>query len=145
MPKIPQEYFVAGVILNLLLYGLFCYSLYRAIKQVKPKNQKISPSYIWLLMIPVVQWGANFFVIPRLADSLQAELEERNFEISERPTYNQGIAYAAASAVTSLVALVFPAGGLLGIAALVLMIQYWVKANWYRKVLEKDSLENLPD
>ena len=145
MLKFSPEVAAAQLVLFLLVWGFFSYTLYRAIKQVKFHNQKLSPVLVWLLMIPGIQLFASFFVIPRLSDSLKAEFEERNFDITERPGYKLGIWLSCLLLFINLFVYVVPIISLLVLPMLVLLIQYWTKINWYRKVLEKDSLENFGD
>jgi hypothetical protein len=81
---------------------------------------------------------------------LRKELDERNYEVKSYPTLILGLSYA----LISCSALFVPVPkniknttdsaiyGALGLAAIILFIQYWMKINWYKTVIRDDSLEH---
>lgn len=71
-----------------------------------------------------------------MADSIQAELQKKGVNLTERPAYNVGIAMCIIGCVTWIPLL----GSMLSIAGLICWIIYWVKISQFKK-----KIESLPD
>lgn len=103
----------------------------------------------------------------KLSSTLKNELEERDFAISNRPTFVQGILYAILALVSAIPSLwLFTSAQtpqevskivsempeeialtiqILGIVQIILFITYWSKISWYKKVLENDEEQGNED
>ncbi|WP_423147608.1 hypothetical protein [Rubrolithibacter danxiaensis] len=138
-----------SLVIETIINILFCLALIRALKQVKPQNKVINEGSVWLYLIPVFNLFWLFKIVRDMAASLSNELLHRNYEVEEKPGYNIGFAAAIMPFITfafmvfgqkqftiQTLSLII---GVLGIIRLILFIQYWVKINWYRKVLENES------
>ncbi|MXV49805.1 hypothetical protein GS399_02400 [Pedobacter sp. HMF7647] len=124
--------------LNFIIGFFFCLAIRNALLQVQEENRALPMATVWLLLIPVFSLIWIFIVVQRVSQSIEAELHERNFEVDEKPAYIIGMSYA----VTSLI-MIFPFPALLqfvfGIAGLIFFIQYWLKINWYKRILKDDA------
>lgn len=141
MPKITPELLTAGILFHFLLFGFVCFNLYKALKQVKPQNQKLKPYIIWLLLIPGVHLMVNFIIVPLLSDSLKEELADRDFDIQERPGFTVGLAYSILTLTANIPIFPLPIMSILSIAFLIVLVWFIFKINWYRKILENDLLD----
>lgn len=139
MPQ-TESLILISLAVGLLINVFFCLTLYNTLLQVKPENRELNPIHIWLLLIPFVSLIAAFYIIYRLSNSIGNELLDRNYELTEKPGYNLGMGFAI---IGVLIVIPMPPAilGILGLIGIVLFIQYWVKINWYRKVLKDDLLE----
>ncbi len=131
---------IAAIVIATLINAFFCITLTGALQQVKEENRELKPGLIWLLLIPVVSLAIMFFVVYRLSASLENELISRNYEVTEKPGLYQGLGFAAIGLMINL-PLPQMAVGILGLIGIVLFIQYWIKINWYKKVLSEDIAE----
>lgn len=158
-----------SLIIELVITALFCTTLYNTLMQVSPGNRKLQPWSIWILFFPYISIIWNFYVVWNMSGSLKQELEERNFDISSRPTFLPGIIYSAITLIMTVTVFIIPfmdmakemmqnrqehpeaslnnnelalvGLGLLGLVRIICFIQYWSKTNWYRKVLVNDQTE----
>lgn len=132
---------------EVLIKSLFALAIIKMLNEISEKNRRITPVLVWLLVIPGFNVLWNFFIALRLSQSLKEELDERNFEVQGKPTLFIGLAYAI---VWSLALFIPPSKnvqhsliyGVVVIAAIVTFAQYWMKINWYKKVLQDDMVEN---
>ena len=150
MQGLPLNFSTLGIsaLINILIIVLFCRSLVKTLEYIAPENRNIRPSLVWLLLIPVINYIMNFIVVFSMSNSISNELKSREFEEVKRPAFIPGII----SAVLALlpVAVLFTAIpkkyidiiGILALFQMVFFIQYWMKFNWYRHVLKKDTEEN---
>jgi hypothetical protein len=151
----PQLDFTAlgfSLILFIGITVLFCRSLVKALEYVSPENRAIQPTVIWLLLIPVVTYVVNFIVVFGMSKSIANELESREFEDVKKPAFTLGIA----SASLALILVVLQMGlffvpavkkyidfiGILSLIQMIVFIQYWMKINWYKQILQRDSEGN---
>jgi hypothetical protein len=141
----PLNLFALGF--EILIKSLFAIAIIKTLNEISEKNRKIVPGLVWLLVIPGFNVIWNFFVALRLSQSLKDELDERNFEVKVKPTLFIGLSYAI---VWSSPLFIPPSKdvqhnliyGVIGIAAILTFVQYWMKINWYKQVLQNDSIEN---
>lgn len=152
-----------SLILELIITSLFCMSLYNTLLQVRPENRKIQPWLIFGLFFPYISIILNFFVVWGMSASIKKELEERDYEVDARPTFLPGIIYAVITLAMSIMVLTLPFMdmakeimenrtkhpeapltaheqtflilGAIALVRIIFFIQYWIKTNWYRKVL----------
>jgi hypothetical protein len=147
MPDLLNPLNLFALAFEIIIKSLFALAIIKTLNEISEKNRKIVPALVWLLVIPGFNVIWNFFVALRLSQSLKAELDERNFEVKGQPTLLIGLAYALISSSALLLpqpkdvqnGLLY---GVLGIAAIVTFVQYWMKINWYKKVLQNDAVEN---
>ena len=132
----PSELLILVVIGAIIAQVFYLLTLQNLLKEVKEQNRKIDPGQVWLIFIPLFGLVWQFIVVNRIADTLKAELSDRNISSSEdRPGLNLGIAYCAL-----LCAGVLPGiGGLASLAGLVCWIIYWVKMNEFKKLLGREK------
>jgi hypothetical protein len=147
MPDLLNPLNLFALAFEILIKSLFALAIIKTLNEISEKNRKITPTLVWLLVIPGFNVLWNFFVALRLSQSLKDELDERNFEVQGKPTLIIGLAYAIISSSALFIpppkdvqhSLVY---GVIGIAAIVTFVQYWMKINWYKKVLQNDLVEN---
>jgi hypothetical protein len=95
-----------GVILVFIVaYIFFLVAQQNTLRSIKPHNQKMPPGQVWLQLIPLFNLVWQFIVVGRIADSIRAEIVDRNttsfLGVAEpvflndkkpRPTYDIGLA-----------------------------------------------------
>jgi hypothetical protein len=119
-----------GIVLVVLLLIfavniLICLLLQSCYKRIPQQFRKLEPGLVWLLLIPCFSLVWNFFVFPRLSQSFKSYFDSIGRTDVGDCSGNIGLAYAICCAVSVIPYL----GCLTGIASLVLLIMYLVKAN----------------
>jgi hypothetical protein len=145
MPDLTIPQIVSGVLLQTVVYAFFCMALYKALMMVRESNRAMQPALVWLLVIPgfVIVW--NFIVVRAMTISLNKEFTDRDFEIEKSPGLTYGMLYAGLSVVyipLVLVPSLIVAAALVNLLSIIFFVMYWLKINWYRRVLEKDEAES---
>jgi hypothetical protein len=115
---------VIGVVI-LALHLVVAFLLYEDYKRIPPVHRKLEPGLVWLLVIPCVPIVWNFFVFPKLSQSFKSYFSSTGDLSVGDCSEGLGLAYAICSAASIVPYL----GCLTGIAALVLLIIYLMKAN----------------
>ena len=113
----------AGFI-TLAIHAVLCYLLYKCFLAIPPQYRKQEPGMVWLLMIPLFSLVWNFFVYPKLAESYQAYFAAQGRTDVGDCGKQLGLIYCIAAAC----ALIPYVGVLAGVAGLVLVILFLVKA-----------------
>ncbi len=110
----------------------FLRSLQNILKIISPENRRMSPSTVWLILIPVFGVVWQFMVVSKIADSIKAEYTRFNILVNEsRPTYTIGLVYCI-----SYLLLLIPSAKVIGsFAVLVTWILYWIKVNECKNLL----------
>jgi len=118
--------------LALLPKIFFLLSLHRTFDEINQKNRRMQSAEVWLLLIPIFDMIWIFFVVQKMAESLEAEFKDRNIECGElKPSYNIGITYSILQACV-----VIPFFGFLAsIGALITWIIYWIKIADYKNLM----------
>lgn len=127
----------AGVLLGLIPMIFYLITLSKTLTEVSEMNRKMPPGQVWLVLIPLFGMVWQFIMVNRIADSLKAEFESRNIQVTEaRPGAQLGVAYC-----TLMVCGIIPIlGGLATLAGFVCWIIYWVKINGYKtKLVQANS------
>jgi hypothetical protein len=141
----------------------FCLTLYRTQKLVAERNRELTPGLVWLDMIPIFNaiWGV--IMVPKLANSLRNEFQDRGWNTEgESFARTSGMIWAWAGVLNfvigiveitaeladlPLVSKVLNLTGLpLGLTILISWIIYWVQMYQYGKRLRergyrRDSIE----
>ena len=94
-------------------------------QRIPPRFRRLEPGLVFLLLIPCFNIVWNFFVFPQLADSFKAYFDSIGDRSVGDCGRDLGVWYAICSAVSVIPFL----GCLTGIASLVLLILFLVKAN----------------
>lgn len=112
------------VVIGLAIAVTICLLLQSALKRVPAEHQKMSPGLVWLLLIPLFNMVWLFFVVINTSGSFKSYFDAQ--ERSDVGDCGKGIGLAwAICAVASIIPMI---GILIGLASLVLMIIYLVKA-----------------
>jgi hypothetical protein len=141
---------------------LFLLTQQNTLKQIRPENRSLAPGSVWLQLIPLVGQVWQFFVVSRIASSIQREVvagddnsilgfaDVASVEAAEdKPTQGIGIAYCTLSVLVIVLNTILRVQGdlLLGVVAFaslgsaVCWIVYWVKlAGWKRKLKQRAAL-----
>ncbi len=142
-PGINIGAFVLITVVVLGILGLYCYylsDLRNLLKEIDPRNRKIAPNNVFLMLIPLVNWAYGFIMYPNIAKSVEAEYEDRQFEpIGEN---FKNLSMAMPILVVSNVALRQineKLGTLVTFAWLVVWIIYWVKTSEIKRRLKETS------
>ena len=99
--------------------------VYMDYQRIPSGFRKLEPGLVWLLLIPCFHLVWNFFVFPGLSDSFKAYFNS----IGDSSVGNCGREIGLGYAICAAVSVVPFLGCLTGLAALVLLIMFLVKAN----------------
>jgi hypothetical protein len=128
-----------GLAIGLIPVIFFCLTLQNTIKEISPDNRRMKPGEVWLALIPLFGIVWQFIIVNRLADSLKAELIQRNIpSTQERPGYSIGLTYC----ILFCCGIVPVVGTLASLGGLVCWIIYWVQINNYKTQLQQNSSGN---
>lgn len=118
--------FAGAIFLVMLAINIFvCFLLYKDYQRIPQQFRRLEPGLVWLLLIPCFSLIWNFFVFPRLGESFKQYFDSAGqTDVGDAGT-TLGWAYAICSACT----LIPYAGIVAGLAALVILILFLVKAN----------------
>lgn len=150
MPAISPILILISLGIGIAINVLFCLSLIKTLSFIKEENRKISPSLIWLLLIPFLNNFWNFVVAVRMSQSIKNELESRNFEFEGNPTLVVGLLYSVLAGLVLFIPTPqdlksYSIGiSILGIVVIICFAQYWLKINWYRNILKNDTEDSNP-
>lgn len=125
-------------ILILLSFGLviipaifYILTLQKTLEIISPENRKMPPTYVWLLLVPLLGLIWHFIVVRDLSASIKAEAISKDLNVELKPAYNIGLAMCILSCLFLIPILsIFT-----NIAFLVCWIIYWLKINSYKKML----------
>jgi hypothetical protein len=129
------------ILVMLVAYIFFLITQQNTLKSIKPHNQKMSPGNVWLRLIPVFNLIWQFIVVARIADSIRAEIDDRNntsFLGSTEPVFSNNKilrpTYAIGLATCILVLCVFIPfiESLVFLGWLVCWIIYWTQLVQYK-------------
>jgi|SRR5690606_31525500 len=119
---------VIPFVLFIIPFIFYILTLQATLSAISIKNRRMPPSNVWLLLIPVFGLIWHFVVVKDLASSISDEAVDRNIRLDEpSPAYNIGLGMCILNCLIFI--------PLVGIAALVLWIMYWVKISGYRNQL----------
>jgi hypothetical protein len=148
-----------GAIQILLLLALvvpaifFLISQQNTLKAVKPENRLMQPGLVWLQLIPFFSNIWQFFVVVKIAGSIQRELASRHDDSIfgadalladggvQRPTQGIGIAYGVLYTIVTLFALAklsaTTTAGLFAWGMIICWIIYWVQLARFKNKLKR--------
>lgn len=106
-------------------------TLYRALNRCSPESRAMDPALVWLSFIPCFSLVWNFFIVINVGKSLGVEFKKRGIVAEDQP----GQAIGLAMCIASVLCVIPYVNCLLGPAALVCWIIYWVKIAEYSKKL----------
>ena len=122
----PTHFFVLFLLFGVLALGIIpMVFLYIDYQRVPPAFRKLDPALVWLLLIPCFNSIWNFFVYPKLSDSFAAYFQS----IGDNSVGDCGRGLGLAYSICCVVSIIPFLGCLTGLASLVLLILYLVKAN----------------
>jgi len=125
---------ILAIAIGLIPQIFYLLTLQNTLKEVSPANQKMPPSNVWLILIPLFGMVWAFIVINRMADSLKAEFAKRNVVVEEdRPGYTIGLTYCILMCCSIIPIL----GSLAVMGGIVCWIIYWVKIAGYKTKLQQ--------
>jgi hypothetical protein len=106
-------------------------TLYRAMNRCSPESRAMDPTLVWLSFIPCFSLVWQFFVVINVSKSLGAEFKKRGIVAEEEP----GKALGLATCILSVLCAIPYVNCLMGPAAIVCWIIYWVKIAEYSNKL----------
>jgi len=130
---------------------LFIVTQQNTLKAIQPENRSMSPGEVWLQLIPLFGLVWQFFVVIRISDSLQKEINSwTNDSIfgaegsqvinmsNPRPTYGIGLAMCICVCCTMFSYLgIALLGGLASLGGLVCWIIYWVQLAQFKNKVQR--------
>jgi hypothetical protein len=115
--------YIVLTVVQIVVYVLFIMTLQKALGRCAPINRTMSPGMVWLLLIPGFNLVWIFFVVLKLAKTLEQEFRGRGIPCEPEPGKTIGLIMCICVPCTFI-----PYVGILtGLASFVLWIVYWVK------------------
>ena len=113
---------------------LVCWLLYGCFNRIPAAHRKMEPGLVWLLLIPCFNLVWAFFVFLRLPDSYNSYFKAQGRTDGGDYGRSIGLAYAICSACS-----IVPYIGILpGLASLILLILFLVKAHGHKKEIPQE-------
>jgi hypothetical protein len=104
-------------------------TLQKTLARCAPNARTMEPGMVWLGLVPLVNLVFHFFIVFAIAKSLRNEFNRRAIPVADPlPGQNIGLAMCICACFA-----VIP---VVGVAALVLWIVYWVKIAEYSRMLD---------
>ena len=141
--------FVLGI---LACYIFFLLEQQNILKAIQPENRAMRPGEVWLQLIPIFNFVWQFIVVIRISDSIQREYASWENDsiiglpdaeiahiLNTRPTYEIGLAYCILSCCQLIPIPILRE--IIGIAAIICWIIYWVKLVEFRRSIQRRQLE----
>jgi hypothetical protein len=134
-----QTLFAAVGILGVLFFiavavtikAFYLLTMYRALDRCSLENRAMEPALVWLSFIPCFGLVWQFFIVINVAKSLGAEFKKRGIVAEDQP----GLAIGLAMCITSVMCVIPYVNCVLGPAAIVCWIIYWVQIAGHSKKL----------
>lgn len=120
---------LCGVLLIPVVFYLL--SLSNTLKAIKPENRKMSPSHVWLMLIPIFGMIWHFITVHKLSESIKAECNSLGVFCEDEPGYSLGIAMCALLACSWIPYL----GAVAYLGGVVCWIVYWSKISSYKSLI----------
>lgn len=114
---------MVSLLVGLAISAVICWLVFDCYKRIPAQFRKQEPALVWLLMIPLFNIVWNFFVLPRLAESLKAYFDS----VGKTDVGDCGRQIGLICAICCACAIIPLVNCLAGPAALVLLIIYLVK------------------
>jgi hypothetical protein len=131
-------------LIGFIPYIFFLLSQQQTLLSVEEHRREMKPWKVWLQLVPLVGFVWQFFVVRKIANSLQRELEARNSEshlglwdegmgdeVNLHPTFATGQWYC----IMVCVSLIPFVGFITFMFAFILWISYWSQLIKYRNIL----------
>jgi hypothetical protein len=121
-----QELLLVVILGGILVAGIFyLITLQNALKAVSPKNRKMEPGTVWVMLVPLLNTVFIFFIVEAIGASFKREYERYGVIKMNKPTFYLGLAMA----------ICFISGYFFGIAylaGLTCWIFHWINVNQYK-------------
>jgi len=136
-----SRYLAIRLVSTIVLTGITIFYLntvFNAIEAISHENQRIKPAMVWATTIPLVMYIASFYMVSRLALSLESEYEHLGDDSKKRPTQSVGLAWCIFSILFTFLYLIKePAlSAMATIVGMALFVIYWVQLAKHAKRLK---------
>lgn len=133
---------VAVFIFRVIIWLFYANTVRKTLLLIAPSNRLMTPNQAWLLAVPFFNIYWNFFVAPRVADSLTNEFYDRKIAEEENPGRSTGMWYAWLFLLSHIPLPPFILVAI-GMLSIVYFVSYWVKVNNFRNLLvEHEKFRN---
>lgn len=131
------------ILLILLIFVpgiLYLRTLSNVLKKCSTQNRKMPPNQVWLLLIPLFNLVWQFFVMPKVSDSLRKEYRERNISFKGDLGETVGLFFC----ISICIHILATASGtaFMIIPTIVLWIMHWVKVSGFSEVLSRTPISH---
>jgi hypothetical protein len=131
------------ILLILLIFVpgiLYLRTLSNVLKKCSTQNRKLPPSQVWLLLVPLFNLVWQFFVMPKVSDTLRTEYRERNIKFKGDMGETVGLFFC----ISICIHILATASGtaFMIIPTIILWIMHWVKISELSRVLSRNPIRN---
>jgi hypothetical protein len=133
---------VCSLVIWLVVNGLFCMSMAKALNACSESNRQMSPGLVWLVLIPCFHVVWYFFIVLWIPDTLKKEFESRDEDDGSNYGKTMGLTSAILLAVNwglCAVPYVQCCGWIVGLVGFVMWIVFWVQVIGYSGKLTNNS------
>jgi len=133
LPELIIILLILGVVFIPAIFYIL--TLKKALSRCSVENRAMAPGLVWLQLVPIFNLVWHFFIVINVANSLEKEFEQRGIPIISKPGRSIGLA----TCILAALSIIPVAGVLLGIAAIICWIIYWVKIADYSSQIAKPN------
>lgn len=124
---------IYGALVLIAIVGVFVMyllSIRNLLEVIAPHNRTVASNDVWLMLIPIFNLVYQFILVGHVADSIEAELRDRNQDGEQpaRPTYDLGI-WQCGLRIAGIIPVLGPVCSL---ASLIVWIIYWAKLSEWK-------------
>lgn len=124
------------ILITLLFFGmvaLYCITLQKCLKLIKPKNRKANPKSVWRMFIMPFNFVEDFFIVINIANSLEEEKKDNETlkNISDFGMVS-GIGWSIAQLMSFIPNIVGQISGLVG---MLLLAYHWIHISKINRLL----------
>ena len=123
--------FCVAFVIWLIVSYFFMSSLSNALKQCRPRNQRMDPGQVWLNLIPLFNIFWMFHTVSSVSDSLRREFRSRGWRARENFGQTWGIVFSVVNILTC-------GCYISGLPPIILLVVYWSKIVAYTRELASD-------
>ena len=130
LPELFVILLILGIVACSIVISIFYLLTLSRSLSLTQKHHGVSPGLVWLLLIPLFNLGWQFYILNKVTKGIKGKFNEMGKECGDGG-WSMGLAYA----ILGCCAIIPYIGILIGMAAFITWIIYWVKIAGYNKLM----------